>query len=259
VPALIEGEGLHDVLTQFVERLPGTITPIVCTISLGLLCTYLGSLGWSSYRVSAIGAVGNGLAFLGAGWLVGSLLSDTVLAQFYLHPEYAIQIIALSTGVTGFIVGAMVLAVFNKSERVRKDSAERAVEGSREDLPMVHAPSLAKDLEDQVLSGSEAAQKLGGYSRASVEALEGRYACFRPAFSSSDVINAYLMFVHWDETESCLTFEERERVDAGHAQTGRVYIPDGRPFMSFVTVEKGRCALSWYPARKVMTPCAVSL
>lgn len=51
------------------------------------------------------------------------------------------------------------------------------------------------------------------------------------------------MFVHWDEAESCLTFEERERVDAGHTQSGRVYIPDGRPFMSFVTVERGAMRL----------------
>ena len=41
-----------------------------------------------------------------------------------------------------------------------------------------------------------------GYTRANVEALEGRYVCFRPAFSATDVISAYLMFVHWDEAES---------------------------------------------------------
>jgi hypothetical protein len=51
------------------------------------------------------------------------------------------------------------------------------------------------------------------------------------------------MSVHWDETASCLMFEERERVDAGHTQKGRVYIPDGRPFMSFVTVERGAIRL----------------
>jgi hypothetical protein len=180
---------------------------------------------------------------MGAGWLVGSLVGDTVLAQFYLHPEHAIRIIALSTGLTGFMVGAMVLAVFNKSERVRKDTAERAAEVPHTDIPVHSAPSLAQDLEAPLPSGSEAALDLGCYTRASVESLEGRYVCFRPAFSSADVINAYLMFVHWDDAESCLTFEERERVDAGHTQKGRVYIPDGRPFMSFVTVEKGAMRL----------------
>ena len=91
-----------------------------------------------------------------------------------------------------------------------------------------------------MLSKSEAAGDLGGYTRANVEALEGRYVCFRPAFSGTDVISAYLMFVHWDERpNSCLTFEERDRVDAGHTQSGQIYLPDGRPFMSFFTVAKG--------------------
>jgi hypothetical protein len=242
VPALMQGQGFQDVLNQFADRLPGTITPFTCTISLGLLCSYLGSVDWRWYHVLGVGALGNGLALMGAGWLVGSLLGDTVLAQFYLHPEHAVRIIALSTGSTGFMVGAMVLAVFNKSERVRKDTAERAAEHPHTDIPLHHAPSLAEDLEVPLPSRSEAANDLGCYSRASVEALEGRYVCFRPAFSSADVINAYLMSVHWDETASCLMFEERERVDAGHTQKGRVYIPDGRPFMSFVTVERGRYA-----------------
>jgi hypothetical protein len=137
----------------------------------------------------------------------------------------------------------MVLAVFNKSERVRKDAVERAAEGPPTGIPTHQAPPLAEDLDAPIPSRSEAARNLGGYTRANSEALEGRYVCSRPAFSSPDVINAYLMFIRWDESESCLLFEERERVDAGHTQRGRVYIPDGRPFMSFVTVEKGALRL----------------
>jgi hypothetical protein len=38
-------------------------------------------------------------------------------------------------------------------------------------------------------------------------------------------------------------FEEQARVDAGHTQCGRVYIPDGKPFMSLVTVERGAVRL----------------
>ena len=235
----MQGEGFQDVLNQFVERLPGIITPFVCTISLGLLCSYLGSLDWSWYRVAAVGALGNGLTFMAAGWLVGSLINDMVLAQFYVHPEQAIPIIALSNAITGAAVGAMVLAVFKKSERVRKDAAECSAEGPSTALPTYCAPSVAHDLEAPMLSKSEAAGDLGGYTRANVEALEGRYVCFRPAFSGTDVISAYLMFVHWDDADSCLTFEERDRVDAGHTQSGRIYLPDGRPFMSFFTVAKG--------------------
>jgi hypothetical protein len=68
VPALMlsGSSGLQDVVTQFVEGWPGTITPVVCTISLGILCSYLGSLNWSWYRVAAVGALGNGLAFMAA-------------------------------------------------------------------------------------------------------------------------------------------------------------------------------------------------
>jgi hypothetical protein len=260
VPALMQGEGFQDVFKQFVERLPGTITPFTCTVSLGLLCSYMGSLQSSWYRVAAIGAFGNGAALTCAGWLVGSKLGVPVLAQFYVHPEDAVHIVALSTGLTGFIVGAMVLAVFNGSERIRKVTAERAAKDPHKDIPLHEAPSLADDLEAPMPSRSEAAHDLGCYTRASVEALEGRYVCFRPAFSFANVINAYLVSVHWDETESCLMFEERERVDAGHSQKGRVYIPDGRPFMSFVTVEKGAMRLimisrpeSNEPARGLIT------
>lgn len=243
VPALMQGGGFQDVLNNFVERLPGVITPFTCTISLGLLCSYLGSMDWRWYRVLGVGALGNGLALMGAGWLVGHLFGGTVLAQFYQNPENAVRIIALSTGATGFVVGAMVLAMFNKSERVRRDTAERAAEDQHTDLRLRTAPSLAEHLDVPLSSRSEAADDLGRYARASVDALEGRYVCFRPAFSSADVINAYLVSVHWDEAASSLMFEERERIDAGHTQKGRVYIPDGRPFMSFVTVEKGAIRL----------------
>ncbi|WP_051334247.1 hypothetical protein [Bradyrhizobium sp. Ai1a-2] len=240
VPALMQDHGFQGVFAQLVERLPGIITPFICTISLGLLCSYLGSLDWTWYRASFFGAVGNGLALMGAGWLVGSLLDENVLAQFYVHPEHAVRNILLSTGLTGFSVGAMVLAMFNRSERIRKDAAENA---AKYPPATIQAPLIADDSEAASPSGSEAAHDLGRYTRASVEALEGRYVCFRPAFSSAEVINAYLIAVHWDETESCLMFEERERVDAGHTQRGRVYVPDGRPFISFVTVEKGAMRL----------------
>jgi hypothetical protein len=240
VPALMKDQAFRPVFNQFVERLPGIITPFICTISLGLLCSYLGSLDWTWYRVSFFGALGNGIALMGAGWLVGSLIDDNVLAQFYVHPEHAVGNIVLSTGLTGFMIGAVVLAMFNRSERIRKDTAENAI---IHPTANIRTPSLADDLDAALVPGSESTQDLGHYTRASVEALEGRYVCFRPAFSSTDVINAYLMVVHWDEAESCLTFEERERVDAGHAQKGRVYVPDGRPFISFVTVERGAMRL----------------
>ncbi|MDD1535867.1 hypothetical protein DCM78_18440 [Bradyrhizobium sp. WBOS04] len=260
VSALMHGEGYQNVLKQFVERIYGVITPFVCTVSLGLICSYLGSSRGSWYRVAALGALGNGAALTCAGWLVAHLIGRQVLAQFYVDPEYAVQLVALSTGLTGFIVGGMVLAVFNESERIRKVTAERASD-PRKDFPVHEAPSIAGGLESQMSSGSDAARDLGCYARASVEALEGDYICFRPAFSKAEIISAYLIGVHWDETESCLMFEERERVDAGHTQRGRVYIPEGRPFLNFVTLEMGAIRLimvsrpekSSEPARGLIT------
>lgn len=80
---------------------------------------------------------------------------------------------------------------------------------------------------------------LGGYTHANITGLEGRYLCLRPAFSSSGVINAYIVAIHWEVKESCLIFEEQGRVDAGYTQRGRIYIPDGKPYMSLVTTERG--------------------
>jgi hypothetical protein len=177
VPALMQDQGFHDVFNQLVERLPGTIIPFICTISLGLLCSYLGSLDWNWYRVSCVGALGNGLALMGAGWLVGSLLDPKVLAQFYLHPENATRIIALSTGFTGFLVGATVLAMFNKSEHIRKGTAGQI---AKDMLSDTRASSLADDLEAESPTGSEAAHDLGLYTRAGVEAIRGPL-CVLPA------------------------------------------------------------------------------
>jgi hypothetical protein len=179
-----------------------------------------------------------------AGLLVGSLIDTEVLTKFYKEPEHAIRLITIYSGMIGFMVGAMVLAVFNKSERVRKEAAARAADDPHTGIPELSAPSLVDDFDAPALpSRSEAAQNFGGYSRSDVQALEGLYVCSRPAFSSPGVINAYLIDVRWNDAASCLTFEEQGRVDAGHTQKGRVYIPDGRPFMSFVTVERGALRL----------------
>jgi hypothetical protein len=97
VPALIEGgsSGFQDVVTQFVDRWPGVITPTFCTISLGLLCSYLGSLNWSWQRVVALGALGNALAFMIAGLIAGSLIDSKVLAEFYVDPKHAVPLITI--------------------------------------------------------------------------------------------------------------------------------------------------------------------
>jgi hypothetical protein len=239
LPALLHSgsSGFDDVMTQFTQRWPGVIVPFACTLSLGLLCSYLGPLVWSWQRVSIVAAVANGIACGAAGFIVASLLSNGVLAQFYEHPEHAKAIIVVNTSVIGAVIGAMVLAAFRKSERARRDVAERVAHTPYPVLPEYHAPATVGKI--GVAPRADAAQNLGGYTRANTTGLEGRYLCLRPAFFSSGVINAYIFAIRWEDTESCLIFEEQGRVDAGYTQRGRIYIPDGKPYMSLVTIERG--------------------
>jgi hypothetical protein len=171
-----------------------------------------------------------------AGFFVGTLLDPSVLAQFfYLDPDQARLAIIANTGITGAVIGVMVLAAFRKSERARKNDAAHAPLDTS--LPVESlVPSVPSSFDGT-------AKNLGAYSRLNVEELEGRYVCFRPGFTVADRINAYLVVIRWDEAESCLMFEEQDRADASHAQRGRVYIPDGCPFINLVTVEKGAIRL----------------
>ena len=243
VPALIEGDSvaaaLQNVVSQFRERLPALITPFFCTISLGLLCSYVDLWKGTLLRAALIGAIGNGLAFLAAGFLVGTLLDDSVLAQFfYVDPDQARHTIIANTGITGAIIGMMVLAAFKRSEYARKAGEAHAR------LAGGYTSSPVQSLEPSIPSSSDsAAQNLGAYSRSNAEELEGCYVCFRPGFTVADLINAYLLVIRWDEAESCLMFEEQGRADASHTQKGRIYIPDGCPFINLVTIEKGAIRL----------------
>jgi hypothetical protein len=243
IPALIEGDSvaLHGVATKFWERLPGIITPFTCTISLGLLCSYVDLLNRTSVGVAAIGALGNGLALSVAGLLVGSLLDDAVLSQFFLvAPEQARLIVIANTGLTGAVVGAIVLAALKRSEHARKVDVDLARHTRvTDDYPSL----LTEAFGVPSASGGVAPEYLGGYSRLNADELEGCYVCFRPGFSVPNLITAYIVLIRWDETQSCLIFEEQGRADAAHTQKGRVYIPDGRPFMSLVTVERGALRL----------------
>jgi hypothetical protein len=243
LPALVQGDsaGVQDAITQFTDRWPGLIVPFTCTISLGLLCSYLGSSTWSLLRVSIVAAIGNGFACMAAGFVLASLLSRAVLSQFYVEPEQAKAIIVANTGLIGATIGAMVLAAFRKSERVRKDVAECIANtehpgGSEFRMPVAFG-------QIGVAPCSDAPQNLGGYRHANVRELEGRYLCFRPAFSLRNVIAAYVVTLHWEDSESCLIFEEQGRVDFGYTQRGRVYLPHGKPYMSLLTVEGGAIRL----------------
>jgi hypothetical protein len=77
-------------------------------------------------------------------------------------------------------------------------------------------PSDWKEWEEGLSKGNSASVQFGGYSHASVPALEGRYVCFRPMFATPDIVNAYLVIVGWDAKRSCLTFQEEARTDSAY-------------------------------------------
>jgi hypothetical protein len=235
IPALIlSGQtAFYDILAQFVERLPGIIIPVVCTISLGLLCSYLGSLRWRWYEVALVGALANGLAFMAAGATVAFWIDTNVLAKFYENVARARLMIPITTGITGAMIGAIVLAVFRKSERVRQTYEQVTIELKYKERRPSFSASQTRG----------AARHLGGYTREMVHDLEGHYLCLRPALTSTNIINAYEIEIRWDEIQTCLIFEEHNRVDAGYLQRGHVYVPDGKPFVTLLTVEKGAIRL----------------
>ena len=242
VPALIQGSSsaLPDAVSQFLERWPGIIIPFTCTVSLGMLCAYPGTRPWSQLRVAAVGALANGIAFIATAPLMGWLLSDEVLAQYYKPQAHARFLIVIYTGLIGAAIGAMVLWQFKRSERARLADAVHAAEAARAGVPGLAALKPPEGLDPAAPSRTGlAAQAYGGYSYEKVRDLVGTYVCFRPAFTAPDVISSYLIDLHWDKETSCLTFDEQDREDVAHTQRGRVYMPEGRPFMSFVTVEGG--------------------
>ena len=128
-----------------------------------------------------------------AGFIVGSLLDDRVLSQFFsVHPEQARLIVIANTGLTGAVVGAIVLAALKQSEHARKVVADLVRHsGVADDYPSLPAEGFGvPSVPDGV-----APQYLGGYSRLNAEELEGCYICFRPGFSMPNLITAYIVVI----------------------------------------------------------------
>ncbi len=247
IPTLIKtGKfGLNESLELFGQRWAFVLLPFVCTFSIGLLCSYLGTSNWGSMRLTVVGGIFNGLSFAITGFLIGQLLPEDFLTRISPNPYMAELVLMGITGGAGTALGAIVLAVFPRS--IRSAQAVACMGGSPSAnickmLPALEDPT-SQALATTVMSTNSASRDLGGYVRANVEEFEGRYVCFRPNFSDPKVINAYLVVIRWDEKRSCLIFEEQNRPDSAHTQKGMVYVPDGKPFMSLVTIDKGSVRL----------------
>jgi hypothetical protein len=85
----------------------------------------------------------------------------------------------------------------------------------------------------------EAPEELGGYTAKAVRQLIGEYLCIRPLFGNPKYLNAYQMDIIWNEKERYLSFQERKRFDKQHEQGGKVYVPQGQPYIHLVTAYEG--------------------
>jgi hypothetical protein len=248
VPSLIKtGKfGLSDSISLFRQRWAFVLLPFVCTMSIGLLCSYLGTSSRKPAYLAVVGGILNGLAFVIGGLLIGHLLPEEILIQLNPQIDIAKLILMGITGAAGAALGAIVLTVFPRSIHSAQAIARTGESFSASmsmTLPVLEDPMSRALAEVATTMNAIAPRDLGGYNRSSVEELEGRYVCFRPMFSNPEVINAYLVVIRWDERRSCLIFEEQNRPDSRHTQNGLVYLPDGKPFLSLVTMEKGSVRL----------------
>jgi hypothetical protein len=239
IPALLSNGtfSLVDSVSAFSESWAGILVPLVCTFSIGILCGYLATLDWSWARLALAGALGNGLAFVASALLMLPFLNEERLIGRW--GGSARIIVVAATGLIGAALGGMVLATFRRS--IRAVQAAASIEAAGDDRAIEERDNGAADQEKASLP--RAPKEFGGYFRETVGELEGRYVCFRPTFGNTQVINAYVTVIRWDEKLSCLVFEEQSRADSGYVQKGYVYIPDGKPFMNLVTAERGAVRL----------------
>lgn len=99
--------------------------------------------------------------------------------------------------------------------------------------------ALGKQPLQAAIKEKEAPEELGGYTAKTARQYIGEYLCIRPLFGNPKFLNVYLMDFLWNEKEHYLTFQEKSRFDKRHEQKGRVYIPNGQPYMSLLTADEG--------------------
>ena len=232
--------GLRDWVDQFIQRWPFVLLPFVCTLSIGVLCSYLGNKQWGWPRLAAVGGIINGLAFGAAAVLIVYLLDERFLtSNIHRSAETAEAIVVGTSVILGLVLGAIVVPTFSTSAQ-----STSVVRPSLPSQILLSDDPLTDFTTETVQSGPRGAIKdVGGYTRENATEIEGQYICFRPGFSNPALINAYNLAIRWDDRLACLVFEERDRADRMHSQYGQVFIPDGKPFISLVTIAKGAVRL----------------
>lgn len=85
-----------------------------------------------------------------------------------------------------------------------------------------------------------APEHLGAYSKAGIAWIEGDYLTLRPSFGEPGSVYAYRTVIRWDDTVSCLTFHESERLDDSFSQSGTVAVPSQSGHVYLVTNRHGQ-------------------
>lgn len=168
VPSLIKtGKlGLSKSIDFFTERWAFVLLPFVCTISIGLLCSYLGASNRRAPHLSAIGGICNGLAFAMAGLLIGYLLPEELLSQINPQIQVAKLILVGTPGTAGVVLGAIVLSVFPRSIRSAQAVArmEESQSANMSTPPVLEDPT-SRAVEVATMANNAAPRDLGGYQQ----------------------------------------------------------------------------------------------
>ncbi len=131
--------------------------------------------------------------------------------------------------------------------RISLSTLEKALAGQRPftlaTLVRLEA-ALDVSLRVQAAAAGQAPDDLGAYSRAATAWLEGDYLTLRPSFEVADAIYAYRTRIGWDETQSCLVFQESERLDSAFTQSGRVSLPNQSGHVYLITNDHGQVRLT---------------
>jgi transcriptional regulator with XRE-family HTH domain len=85
-----------------------------------------------------------------------------------------------------------------------------------------------------------APESMGGYGRAAVRWIEGRYLTLRPSFGGPGDVFAYVVTIRWIEEAGHLGFAESQRIDARFEQAGHVSMPNLSGHIYLVTNVSGQ-------------------
>jgi transcriptional regulator with XRE-family HTH domain len=109
-------------------------------------------------------------------------------------------------------------------------------------LELAIGASINRNVYD--LEPQGAALNFGGYTEQQASRYIGSYLTFRPSYSDNGKIFSYITKIDWNEGSEVLEFHEGNRLDADHAQSGFISIPQETQYVYFITHAVGQYRLA---------------